>query len=247
MRRRDAWVYIVLAALVVLSALLAGCGTHDPGASESRLPAVPGDEAAPSAGGLREARVTGVVDGDTLDVVLENGRRERVRLIGVDTPETSGGAPQPFGPEAAAFTEKSLTGRQVWLQTDVGERDRYNRLLAYIWLSVPDTGDVAEVRAKMFNARLLAEGYAQVLTVPPNVRYADLFVQLQTEAREAKRGLWGLSVKGESFYVGNARSKKFHRPDCRWAQQIKPENLIRFKTRDAAFGAGYSACRDCRP
>lgn len=255
-RRRGRRLYIVPAALVILLAVLAGCSARDPVPApggkdltvpENRAPAASEDRPAQPIGGLPAARVTDVLDGDTLDVVLENGRSERVRLIGVDTPETSGGTPQPYGPEAGAFTEKSLRGRQVWLETDVEERDRYNRLLAYVWLSVPETRGGADIRTKMFNARLLAGGYAQVLTVPPNVRYADLFVRLQKEAREAKRGLWGVPVKSEPYYLGNVRSKKFHRPDCRWAQQIRPDNLIRFKTRDAAFDAGYSACRDCHP
>ncbi|MDI6709272.1 MAG: thermonuclease family protein [Bacillota bacterium] len=246
---------MVLAVLVLLVALLAGCGARDPApapgekgspASESSAPVAQEDRDPQPSGGFPAARVTDTLDGDTLGVVLENGRREKVRLIGVDTPETSGD-PQPYGPEAAAFTENSLNGRRVWLETDVEARDRYGRLLAYVWLSVPESRDEAGVRTKMFNARLLAGGYAQVLTVPPNVRYADFFVQLQKEAREAKRGLWSVPVKIERYYLGNMRSKKFHRPDCRWARQIKPENGMRFATRDAALDAGYSACRDCRP
>ncbi len=129
------------------------------------------------------ATVVRVVDGDTL-VVRAAGREETVRLIGVDTPETvhpTIGA-QPGGPEASAFTRRLLPpGTRVTLELDVQQRDRYGRMLAYIYL--PD--------GRMLNAELLRTGLAQLLTIPPNVRYVDLFARLQREAREAGRGFWG--------------------------------------------------------
>jgi len=215
------------------------------------------------------ARVTGVVDGDTVHVRLENGKAEKVRFIGVDTPESTHEV-EPYGKEAAAYTKKRLEGRTVYLELDVGERDKYGRLLAYVWFSPPKGDGEAEVRAKMFNAELLLEGYAQVMTVPPNVKYADLFVKLQREAREAEKGLWGAAagaaaaggVAGSSAptvkqsggtsaagakYIGNARSKKFHRPDCEWAQKIAPENRVEFRTREEAVEAGYVPCKVCNP
>jgi len=108
----------------------------------------------------------------------------------VDTPEThhSTIGEEPYGREAAAFTARSLSARKVWLELDARERDRYGRLLAYIWLESQRDTSGAEVCTKMFNARLLIEGYAEVLTVPPNVKYADLFVKLQREARDTARG-----------------------------------------------------------
>jgi micrococcal nuclease len=103
-----------------------------------------------------------------------------VRLIGVDTPETYGGT-EPYGGKSSAFTTQRLEGKQVALKFDVERIDPYGRVLAYLWL--PD--------GKMFNEVLLREGYAQVATFPPNVKYQELFLTLQREAREAKRGLWG--------------------------------------------------------
>ncbi|MGH2726808.1 MAG: thermonuclease family protein [Actinomycetota bacterium] len=136
------------------------------------------------------AEVSKLVDGDTAWFTLEGGAREKVRFIGVDTPESTT-QHEPFGKEAAAYTASLLTlGRAVSLQLDVDERDRYGRLLAYVWLAEPTTGDDAEARASMLNAMLVGEGYATVLTVPPNVAYVDLFVALQGEARTAGRGLW---------------------------------------------------------
>lgn len=146
---------------------------------------------------LIPATVTEVADGDTLHVKI-NGREEKVRLIGVNTPEIAhpelGMKEQPYGKEAAAYTQKRLAGRQVYLELDVGERDKYGRLLAYLWLEKPANDGEAEVRAKMYNAELLLNGCAEVMTVPPNVKYADLFTKLQREAREAGKGLWGAAV-----------------------------------------------------
>ncbi len=132
---------------------------------------------------LITATVTRVVDGDTA-YVNTGGRSEKVRFIGVDAPENTREV-EPYGKEAAAYTTKQLLGKKVWLELDAQERDKYGRLLAYVWLAPPNNDSETEVRAKMLNARLLLEGYAQVMTVPPNVKYADLFVKLQREAREA--------------------------------------------------------------
>jgi micrococcal nuclease len=106
-----------------------------------------------------------------------------VRLIGVDTPETHGGT-QPYGPEASDFTREYLQGAEVALELDVEKIDPYGRLLAYVYL--PD--------GQMFNETLVEEGYAQVATFPPNVKYVDRFLEAQREARAANRGLWGLSA-----------------------------------------------------
>ncbi|HBT46706.1 MAG TPA: nuclease [Peptococcaceae bacterium] len=145
-------------------------------------------------GDLQPARVTRVVDGDTIDVILAGGREERVRLIGVNAPESRGKV-EPYGKEASAYAEKRLQGRNVYLEMDVGERDKYGRLLAYVWLEPPQAASEEEIRAKMFNAELLLHGYAQVMTVPPNVKYSSLFVELEREARNEGRGLWGLKER----------------------------------------------------
>jgi micrococcal nuclease len=201
------------------------------------------------------ATVTEVVDGDTAYVRLEGGRQERVRLIGVDTPESTTQI-EPYGREAATYTARRLSGRTVYLELDVDERDKYGRLLAYLWLSPPQSASEAEVRARMFNAELLLAGLAQVMTVPPNVKYADLFVKLQREAREAGKGLWGAgeasssgaaAVPAPAGYIGNANSKKFHRPDCEWAAKIAPRNRVEFRSREEALEQGYEPCKVCQP
>ena len=125
--------------------------------------------------------VVRVVDGDTIHVRI-GARVEKVRYIGVNTPEVHHPrkGEEPGGREAAEVNRRLVEGKRVRLELDVQERDRYGRLLAYVWV-----GDV------MVNAELVRLGYAQVMTIPPNVRYQEIFVKLQREAREAGRGLWG--------------------------------------------------------
>ena len=133
-----------------------------------------------AAAGSIEGTVVRIVDGDTISVQLAD-RVEKVRYIGVNTPEIHHPIKRegPGGREAAEENQRLVGGRHVRLELDVRTRDRYGRLLAYVW-----AGDT------MVNAELIRLGYAQVMTVPPNVRYQDLFVKLQRDAREANRGLW---------------------------------------------------------
>ena len=128
--------------------------------------------------------VTRVVDGDTI-VVDYNGVSEKVRLIGVDAPESvnpNASKNTEAGKLASQFTTAYLTGKQVSLEFDVSTRDQYGRLLAYVWCD-----------GIMFNEYLISQGYAQVATYPPDVKYVDLFTAAQESARENNRGLWGLS------------------------------------------------------
>jgi len=142
--------------------------------------------AAPLAGGPDEAsgpgQVVRVVDGDTIHVQV-GGAREKVRYIGVDTPETvKPGAPvECFGKAASAENARLVAGERVRLERDVEARDRYGRLLAYVY---------RERDGRFVNAALVRDGFASALTVPPNVARADDFVRLAREARRAGRGLW---------------------------------------------------------
>jgi micrococcal nuclease len=132
-----------------------------------------------------EGTVVRVVDGDTIHVQLIN-RVEKIRYIGVNAPEihhpTRG--EEPGGREATEVNRQLVVGRRVRLELDVRTRDRHGRLLAYVW-----AGDT------MVNAELIRRGYAQVMTVPPNVRYQGLFLKLQREAQNAHRGLWQQAAK----------------------------------------------------
>ncbi|MDP3758718.1 MAG: thermonuclease family protein [Candidatus Daviesbacteria bacterium] len=127
--------------------------------------------------------VTKVVDGDT--IVVSGG--QTVRFIGIDTPETvdprrSVGC---FGKEASKKVKELLFEKEVILQKDVSETDKYKRLLRYIFLPLP-SGQTLFV-----NDYLVREGFAKVLTFPPDVKYNEQFRQAETEAKESSRGLWG--------------------------------------------------------
>ena len=146
--------------------------------------ALAGCEAAPGAPDQDPAigRVVRVVDGDTVHVRV-GGRREKVRYIGVDTPESvKPGTPvQCFAKRASAFNTRLVGGEQVRLVTDAERRDRFGRLLAYVY----------RVRDGLFvNAELVRRGYAQPLTIPPNVAHAAGFLRLAAAARRDGRGLW---------------------------------------------------------
>ena len=135
--------------------------------------------------------VARVVDGDTA-VVKVGGQERRVRLLGVDTPETvhPNKPVQFYGKEASNFTKKNLNGKRVWLEYDANPQDRYNRHLAYVWLNKPVRIDETSIRENMFNARLLLGGYAKVMIIKPNKRYEKLFRKFEGEAKQAKAGLW---------------------------------------------------------
>lgn len=123
------------------------------------------------------AYVTRIVDGDTF--VLENG--QRVRLIGIDCPETNHPVKgkEPHGKEATEFTRYFIEGKKIKLELDIELHDRYNRLLAYVYVD-----DI------FLNDTLLLTGMAQITTFPPNVKYVDRFLESQDKARNQKTGIW---------------------------------------------------------
>jgi len=102
------------------------------------------------------------------------------------------------------YTRQALQGVTVYLETDAELRDAYGRLLAYVWLSEPESDTESEMRELLFNARLLLDGYAQLLTIPPNTRYAERFRDFQSEARDAGCGLWGLDEASGVVFWGDA-------------------------------------------
>lgn len=141
---------------------------------------------------FEEATVVRVVDGDTIHVEI-NGKKKKVRLILVDTPESvHPRKPVEFyGKEASAFTTHELDGKTVYLEKDVSDTDRYGRLLRYVWLDIPEGKDLEkDLREKCFNAKLLLQGYANLSTFPPDVKYVDYFRFFEKSAREAGLGLW---------------------------------------------------------
>jgi len=138
------------------------------------------------------AQVVSVVDGDTIGVFIYNqeygehtsGQEFRVRYIGIDAPETKHPTigEEPCGREAAEFNSQLVLGKTVYLEKDVSETDQYGRLLRYVW-----AGDT------LVNASLVASGYAEVATCPPDIARAGYFLALERQARAQELGLWGLS------------------------------------------------------
>lgn len=141
---------------------------------------------------LEAVTVQRVVDGDTIK--LTDGRR--VRLIGVNTPESTTRT-EKYGKEASIYTTSKLTGKQIWLQKDVSEADRYDRYLRIIWTAIPtNVLNENEIRTKMFNADLVINGYAEPSTYPPDVKYSEYFVMFAREARKNNTGLWAFKENG---------------------------------------------------
>ena len=127
--------------------------------------------------------VSKVVDGDTFWVMHPNGTEEKIRLIGVDSPEarrTGRNEIEYFGKESSDFAKRILSGKKVRLEYDVQRYDRYRRTLAYVYLE----------DGTFFNALLVKEGYATVATFPPNVKHEALFLQEEQKARRLRKGLW---------------------------------------------------------
>ena len=176
-----------LAVIFILLLLSLACSFSMPGALwKPSLPPTPDLDSANRVvvdipENAAPAEVNRVVDGDTIEVILD-GQTYKVRYIGVNTPETvKPNAPVEWmGPEASQANKEMVSGQTVYLEKDVSETDRYGRLLRYVYL--PD--------GLFVNAELVRLGYAEVSTFPPDVRYQDLFLQLQQQARAANRGLW---------------------------------------------------------
>lgn len=134
-----------------------------------------------------QVKVLEVIDGSTIEVEYE-GQREKVRYIGISTTETGrrkGG--EDDDREAKEANRKLVEGQTVWLEFDVKQRDHDGRLLAYVYL----------LDGTFVNAWLVEHGYMQVVTMPPNVTYQNLFLKLQRKAQEARRGLWGKGPRGK--------------------------------------------------
>lgn len=197
-------------------------------------------------------------DGDTLTVKLDGGRTEKVRLIGVDTAEMAQG---PWGAKARDYVRHLTKGKRVNLAFDVEPRDRYGRLLAYVYL--PD--------GTFLNLALVRQGYAMVLTYPPNVAHTKAFVEAQAQARAERLNIWGASgleqsprefrrgdkrpaTRGEGLKLAspapgaatgrvslNTRSKKYHQPGCRAYDCSHCEET----TEAAARARGAEPCKLC--
>ncbi|TLS38999.1 thermonuclease family protein [Pseudalkalibacillus caeni] len=250
----------ILLLMAVLAMLIsAGCSTTAP---PTNIPDSHSTQAShndninkdpkPANANLLSADVLEVIDGDTLKVKLNN-RVETIRLLLIDTPETKHPSKpvQPFGPEASAYAKEILSGKKVKIEPGISERDKYGRLLAYVW-----------IEDKMVNKMLLKEGLARVAYIfPPNTKYIDDFQQLQKEAQHKGVGIWSIEnyaqedgfhhnrikqeetaskENGDCTIKGNINSdgeKIYHTPDGAYYEVTKPEKM--FCTESEAKKAGF--------
>ncbi len=133
-------------------------------------------------GPIQVGQVVHVVDGDTIDVMVD-GTKVRVRYIGMDTPETHSGV-EWLGPEASAANGQLVMGREVVLEKDVSETDQYGRALRYVWLHDGATWTLV-------NLELIRQGFATIMRYPPDVKYVDpVFVPAERAAKVAGIGRW---------------------------------------------------------
>jgi micrococcal nuclease len=145
--------------------------------------------------------VSKFIDGDTFWINDSTATGIKVRLIGMDTPEAKNvfkKKKHPMGKEVARYVETLLTGTKIRLELDVQHHDQYGRVLAYVFLE----------DGTHLNAHLIEKGYAWLMTVPPNVKYADEFYELQVLAREQKKGLWDGSTFDDDATYQNSEEIK---------------------------------------
>lgn len=236
---------IGVAALIVLT-LLGGClGESEKVGGNADLASIYAHYPELSDKTPEETVVARVVDGDT----FETEAGQKVRLIGVNTPEKYGTV-EFYGIEASAFSERRLTGKAVYLFKDVSETDRYGRLLRFVFIKGEPT---------MYNETLLQEGFANVMTYPPDVTYAKVFLKIEQAARNSQAGLWRdaqpesmpnqdagassgeapgcLEPKIKGNIKSGGKEKIYHMPDGKSYNQTKAE--VKFCTEDEAQAAGF--------
>lgn len=176
-------------------------------------------------------RVVEIVDGDT--AVLAGG--DRLRLMAIDTPEKD----QPFYDSAAAYLGACLLGRQVRLEYGRNRRDRYGRLLAFVY-----------VDTLLVNQAVLAQGLGNLYLFDdsePDRAEVRRMLTAQREALADRRGIWSLPRQPEEYYLAAAGSYRFHRPGCPAAEKANNGNWRRIESFSEAINEGLSPCRRCKP
>lgn len=171
-------------------------------------------------------KVINVIDGDTLD--LNNSKR--VRLSGINTPETG----ECYYEEAKNKLAELVLDKDVFLEKDISDEDKYGRLLRYVYID-----------DSFVNSILVKEGYARVYDkYSYDTRRYNELKEVEFLAKENNLGLWGcVDSKNNCLYVRSKSSKTYHKPDCKWVKRIKPENLICIKDEEEL--EGLKPCKTC--
>lgn len=171
-----------------------------------------------------------IIDGDT----FRDSDGETVRLLGIDTPERG----EAFYDIATDSLRSLLAKHPLRYELDFRKRDRYGRLLAYVFT------DEAFV-----NHLMVAWGMAYVYIFPEDMRnleYRGMLIEAQMDARDSDLGIWSLEMPSDAqYFVGNSESFRFYHPDCPQVHNIKPENRLIKQTQDEFYDIGYSPARNC--
>ena len=174
--------------------------------------------------------VTNAVDGDTFDF----GNNERVRMSGINTPETG----ECYYKEAKEKLAELILHKEIYLERDRSDKDKYERLLRYVYVN--ETGLV------FVNGILVEEGYARVYDkYKSDTKRYDELKKFESKAKENNLGVWNcVDNKKDCMYVGSTNSDKYHTPDCKFAKKIKAENLVCFNSLEDAGNGGreFSGC-----
>ncbi|PJN64546.1 SPBc2 prophage-derived endonuclease YokF precursor [Paenibacillus sp. GM1FR] len=193
------------------------------------------------------ATLVEVTDGDTLKVTVE-GKEEKVRLLLIDTPESvhPEKEEQPFAKDASNFVKKQVAKGNMELELDVSERDKYGRLLAYVWID-----------NKMLNEQLLEYGLARVAYIyPPNTKYVDQFEEIQKQARVKAKGIWSIEnyVQDSGFVEPKPAIEEpvvvTQAPSVEKNNEVKNESIVTnvyYKNCDAVRAAGADPIYEGEP
>ncbi len=180
-------------------------------------------------------RVTGVIDGDT--IIIAGG--QRIRYLGIDTPEKGKeGPPEFLAQEAYLFNRNLVLNKEVRLKYGPERRDNFDRVLAYVFLE----------NGRLVNRELVKQGLAKVFYHGPWMeRFAEL-LQYQREAIGEGKGIWTKALKEtDEAYRGQVHTRRFHHQECPLGKKIARKNLIIFRSKKEAYWQGYSPCRTCKP
>jgi micrococcal nuclease len=192
---------------------------------------------------LPEGKVTRVLEESVIEADV-TGKPCIIRYIGADAlvPFLEYNSTEYYAKEAYQKNYELVNGKTIRLEKDISEADNQGRLLRYVWVD-----DI------MVNAELIRQGYAQVIGCPPDLKYYDLFVQLEIEAQHEGRGLWSLQDELDSTalipgtFVGDIKSKVYHYSSCEFACMISEQNKMVFSSAASALARGYKPCKVCKP
>lgn len=188
-----------------------------------------------------KGKVTKVIDGDTFYFKPTFGKQKKVRMLGIDAPESVSSKTatnSDFGKKVSNYLNKKLLNKKVSLVLDKNIYDAYDRILAYVFINNND-----------FNNHLLLIGYAKAYFVGSNIKFKSKYLNTEKIARKNGSGMWGLftfRTNPKNFkYVGSTKGKKYHLITCSYSKNISVENRIYLKSIEACKIYKFSACKKC--